>query len=65
MKQDKRIIGDWLEAFNALLAGRAGVTVADVFASECYWRDLVAFRNILVHNYFRDGPSTDMADHHG
>ncbi len=34
---------DWLARFNAMLKRRNPAMVADVFGSECYWRDLVAF----------------------
>ncbi|MEV4349177.1 NAD(P)/FAD-dependent oxidoreductase [Actinoplanes sp. NPDC049596] len=35
--------GDWLAAFTAALRARDVQAAADLFAPECYWRDLVAF----------------------
>ncbi len=43
MEQERRTVENWVDHLNALLSKRAGVAAGDVFALECYWRDLVAF----------------------
>src|SRR5262249_7899587 len=35
-------ISDWLSRFATALAHRDGAAAADLFADDCYWRDLVS-----------------------
>ena len=38
-----RQISEWLSRFGAALDRKDGAAAADLFADECYWRDLVSF----------------------
>ena len=37
------IVGDWLTAFDRALVARDTTAIVGLFATECFWRDLVAF----------------------
>lgn len=43
MADPHRSVPQWLEAFGTALANPATADWADLFAAECWWRDLVAF----------------------
>lgn len=40
---DRTAIGNWLKNFNAAIAARDYSNLPELFTTECYWRDLVAF----------------------
>lgn len=42
-QQVNQQLDNWLAAFEAALANRNLDAIADLFADECYWRDLVSF----------------------
>ena len=52
----------WLRAFETALADRDAAAAAELFATDCYWRDLVAFTWNLKTVEGREGVA-DLVEH--
>ncbi|MBV9818372.1 MAG: NAD(P)/FAD-dependent oxidoreductase [Solirubrobacterales bacterium] len=57
-----RAVARWLEQFNAALAARDAAAAAELFATTCFWRDLIALTWNIKTVEDRDGVR-DMLEH--
>jgi putative flavoprotein involved in K+ transport len=61
-KTPEQAVADWLDQFNAALADRDADAASNLFATTCFWRDLVALTWNIKTVEGRDGVR-DMLEH--